>query len=637
VTRRAFLLTDWPAAAALWAATVVIFGVGAARLGFYYDDSSWMSELPALDLTGVWNLALNYIPGRPLFVLWQYLFFQLAGDPADSLAALHLIQSALDGLVVVCFFFLLRLLRVPASAALIAAALFSFWPTHGQTHFWNTSVAANLVPALLVVLFAASSLVFFREREPRWWMWLLDACCFLGPLFTYEQPFFVLLGLAVARVAIAVLGRNKSRWRFAICHLPHFAAAGTVLWLKLGDASVQGLFSWRRFAANLLDTTSHNLGPLWFRSVSFLYQHATAADWLLALAAGAVLACLAWRLSSREAGEKPPAVPIFAAALLFYIAAYLPVWIWHVAARHHYLPSIGLFAGAAACLALLTQRAARRRLRPALIVAAGVVTAALAAANRGESRIWEQSYELKKNLFEEIRPDLEGKDALVLEDFPLFLGPAFLISFHDADRGPRFIYEEPVRLGPRFRGDIGCTPAPRGMFLYTSTSFHDVRSFRYEPGDNFLLLRFRPLENGKLSYEKNPQRVTPYEILDSGCVPKLGSFRVEQLAARREGEDIIVSLRVQAELPARTYLTAVMSYGDGGGFHPWGQSDRQGAFKVTPVLLSDPGPRSGGCEWNVAVRVRSFPRTDRTRLEFFRASRDELPVLLGRAEAVVAP
>ena len=163
---------DRIAALVLWAATFLIFAAGAGRLGFYYDDGPAMATLPQSDLRGLASHLLNYVPGRNLHVLWQYLFLKLT----TNLTILHLVQSALDGLVVVVFFFLLRHLKIPAPAALLAAALFSFWPTHGETHFWLYAVPQNLLSTLFVLLFALT----------------VNPVFFLAALFTYDQTVFVL-------------------------------------------------------------------------------------------------------------------------------------------------------------------------------------------------------------------------------------------------------------------------------------------------------------------------------------------------------------------------------------------------------------------------------------------------------------
>ena len=61
------------------------------------------------------------------------------------------------------------------------------------------------------------------------------------------------------------------------------------------------------------------------------------------------------------------------------------------------------------------------------------------------------------------------------------------------------------------------------------------------------------------------------------------------------------------------------------------------AHELQPILLGGPGPGSGSFEHRQTIRLLSFPRTDRMRLEFFAASRDNPPLSLGVAEAAVEP
>src|SRR5262249_19122604 len=142
------------------------------------------------------------------------------------LAALHVFQSALDGLIVALFFLLLRVLLTPGHLAAAVTGLFAFWPVHGETHYWLTSASQNLISTWFVLLFAMSSLAGARMRW-RWWLWLLDAVAFFGGLFTYDQAAGVLVAIAIARITW------ERRWRFALAHTGYFAGLVLYVGLKL--------------------------------------------------------------------------------------------------------------------------------------------------------------------------------------------------------------------------------------------------------------------------------------------------------------------------------------------------------------------------------------------------------------------
>ena len=94
---------DWIAAALLWTSTLAVFGAGAGRLGFYADDGGWLAWLPPLQFHEMWDVMRHYMPGRNLHPLWHYIVYQMVGDPFGRLPVMHLVQSALDGLVVAAF------------------------------------------------------------------------------------------------------------------------------------------------------------------------------------------------------------------------------------------------------------------------------------------------------------------------------------------------------------------------------------------------------------------------------------------------------------------------------------------------------------------------------------------------------
>lgn len=619
---------DWFSAAVLWLATLAVFGAGAARLGFHGDDSAFLTILPFADVQHLWANMRSSMPGRGLDPLWRYLLYKLVGDPFTHLPLLHLVQSAIDGLVTAGFFFLLRFLGLPACVALIAAAWFAFWPLHGETHFWSVLFPMNLLYSL-VILLATTSIAFVRGRRA-WWLWALDAAAFLAALFTYEQVFFVLPLLIFLRAAAV------HEWRFALAHLPYWGAGVFWVWLRTAmqtDPTPPWHDPFAVLAGNVRETARNTMGPVAFERVASFYARVTAADWLLALLVAAVLAALCGWLLSRlpPTSAQPFRWRVSALAVLFSILAYLPVWLWSVATRHHYLPSIGLFAAVALCLVWIFERIRGRTARLLLVLALGAATLVLAAASRGESRFWEDAFAAKQQLFAELKPDLQGKEVLVLEDFPVYLGPAPLIyPPHDVRFAPLVLYHGSLSLGPRFLASTSSAPAPAGVFIETKSS-SDPAEFRYCPTDNMLVVRFTSWENGRLTYQKNPPRPLPYQVLSAAVAPREGPFAVRRFSARREGDGVIVSLEFQANVRPHTYVAAVFSFLHGGRFYRWAHSN------LLPVLLSDPGPhpRSGGYEWIETLRLDSFPGGERIGVEFYEASRDDNPVPLGRFETAM--
>lgn len=616
---------DWLSAAVLFAVTVAIFAPGAGRLGFYADDAGWLATLPHIDTAHyLWRAMWDYMPGRHLHPFWHYLSYRMAGgDPLAHLPALHVLQATLDGLVVAAFFLLLRRLDVPAHASVLAAALFAFWPIHGETHFWLESIPMNLLSTLFLVLWALTSLALASGRRA-WWLWALDVALFGCALFTYDQVFFVLALLAAMRV-LAVRS-----WSFRLPHLAHVAAGAFYLCLKLTRPGGPRLPEPARLLETLRGNFRHSLwstvGRVGLDHVRPLFARVTPLDWMLAaLVAATVAGLVLWRF------ERPPAAApyrgrLFALALLVWAAAYLPVWLWYVSPRHHYLPSLGLFTGVAVALSW------RRVPAPLLVMLAGGILLG-AAANRGESRYWEAAFTAKRRLFSEIRPSLRGREILVLENFPQQLATAFLIAPHDAHETPALLVPQ-AGLGRHFQGFLGHAPAPGGMFVSTHP-LDGPETFRYTSSAQALIVRFDSWDNGRLQFRINPDLPLPYQAIAGKCLPReAAAFAVRAVRTRRDGPDLVASLDFAVGPRASTWLAVVFTFFHWDHFEPWGERDRQGNINVWPILLAEPGP---GCDCTQTLRLPAFPASTRLRLDFYAVSRDRPPALLGRVEAPVAP
>ncbi len=598
---------DGLAAGLLWLVTFVVLAAGASRLGFYADDAGWLHSLPHIHSSGqIWTTVRNYMPGRNLHPLWHYLTYQLVGgDPLSHLPALHRLQSALDGLVVAAFYLVMRSARLPAAAAWLAAGGFAFWPIHGETHFWLESLPMNLLSTLFVLIFAATSLSLARGRR-RWWIWTVDAAAFAGALFTYDQAFPVLL-LLVALRAFAV-----GPW----LHLPHLAAFGFCAWLRLSRGGgpmprAQGVFD------NIAHTFRENFGDAARHHVTPLLDNATVADWLGAAALAVVFGAGALRLAQPE-NAPSRRWPVFLVAILFMLAALGPVWLWYASPRHQYLPSVGMFAALAVPLAWLLDRLRRPEARLLLVATLSAGIAVGVAANRGESRFWETAFTAKRRLFHELRQDLAGKETIVLQEFPLHLGTAFLIAPHDADHGARLLLGDAV--SPGLRGFLGSAPAPTGRFLATHPN-DGLENFRYSTAANVLVVRFDSWRDGRLVYQKDPAPALPYDMLATRCDDGL------RISARREGDDLVATLGFATPLPAHAYLAAIVNFWHWDRFERWSGDQPRG--NASPILLSP------GCFQT--LRLRRFPPSGRLRLDFYQVSAATPPALLRRMEAEVQP
>jgi len=134
---------DLVALSLLAGAVLLVFGSRSAALGFYADDTGFMTQLPpGITLTALLDAMRGYVTGRNLHMLWQYLIFLMAGgSTVDQLPALHAIQAFFDALNVVLVYGLLRSWPVSVFTSLTAAALFAFFRKPSGNAFLALGVA----------------------------------------------------------------------------------------------------------------------------------------------------------------------------------------------------------------------------------------------------------------------------------------------------------------------------------------------------------------------------------------------------------------------------------------------------------------------------------------------------------------
>jgi hypothetical protein len=616
---KAFPRADWLAAGILWTLTLAVFGAGAGRLGFYADDGGWLVRLSAIRAGQMWDVMRHYMPGRNLHPLWHYLVYRMVGDPFGQLPMLHLIQSALDGLVVAAFFLLLRLLGLPGFTAWTAAGLFAFWPFHGETHFWLEAMPMNLLSTLWLLGAIATSVMLLRGRRD-WWVWALDFTAFGCALFTYDQVLPLLAALLVIRIF-------AMRWSPTVwAHLPYAAALSFMVWLRLSEGGGPiprsgGLA--HVVLENVRDSALRTFGPPAIEQAAFLNRHATTPDRQLTLAVALILAGGVWLLWRRPAPA--PAAGLLPPALSFWLLAYLPIWLWWPAPRHHYLPSVGMFAAGAVVLAWLGARFPAGAVRAMAAVAVGATTFLTATACRGESRLWERSFVARREMFTELRPRLPGTEVIVLEDFPFLIGPAYFVTPQDPECWVHLLTRDEARHG-HLLGALSSAPAPGGVFI--NTAYGDgPPAFDYVTTSKFLVVRFTGWHGEQAAYAINPAAL-PYEMTPV-TEPGPGNPGISQITARRDGPDLLVSFFAQGDASAAGHLTAIISFRQEDRWQHWGRRNIENFWIAQPVILSSPG-------WTGQLRLHEFPPADQVQVELYRSLSGHNE-LLGRAEAAVSP
>ena len=116
---------------------------------------------------------------------------------------------------------------------LAGAALFAFYPNHGETHFWLSSGPMNILSTSFVLAYALLAIAQARRLQTpgdllrTWRLGLPEFLCFACAMFTYDQPGLMLVVLCALK-GIAVLCRPAFRTIWGIGSL-FVANAGHML------------------------------------------------------------------------------------------------------------------------------------------------------------------------------------------------------------------------------------------------------------------------------------------------------------------------------------------------------------------------------------------------------------------------
>jgi len=501
---------------------VVVFGIGAGRLGFYSDDVGFLTTLPHYGLAATLNAAWAYVPGRNLHIIWQQLLYLVGGTSPADLGTQHVFQSLLDSATVAIFYLLMRKLRAPRLWAVFATGAFAFYPNHGETHFWLSSGPMNVMSTLFLLLFAyaasaAAERVRTARRQAPDWLLAAELVLFVLALFTYDQVFFVLMFILALRATQIILLRRRPAYVvmgftaayigiiiFYVVRKQHPQSGPT-----LTHVSVSHVWS------NVRLSVRESFGPLFRQQLDSLTQnltrsvHLTAVAVVLGFAAVSLLllvrtvrgflALRTRRLTTNPFDEVAGisvrrAFTLVGIGVAAYFLAYLPADLWYFSPRHHFLPTAGLALALGAAGATLS--AVLRYVHPLVplllavgaVVAGGLILVRFVEAGLSEKRYWQESYQLRQNLYGQIakRDLLAGKTAVVYVGFPPALGPA---PYFEQENQLALNYLYPTQASLTM-SSISTLESDAGYYLYTEVNRYGPASVRFLPRDKVLRVTY---------------------------------------------------------------------------------------------------------------------------------------------------
>ena len=584
---------DWWCAAALVGCGLWLFGGGSHLLGFYADDAGFMTDFQSMSLRHAFWEATNYVPGRNLHILWQYLIFAVTGGPSlGSLPAQHWLQALLTSINAALLFRLLRRLSLQVVPSVAAAWLFLLGPTHGEAHFWLSAFPMNLFSTFFVLCLALSSVATARaalgggKTDAVRWL-AVDCVIFVAGAFTYDQAVPVLAAIAVSTVFTVF-------WRRRDLALPAFSLAAFVC------AVLALLAVWKAHALNgtpgfssvnmahISKAFHESLDLVWgraFRSIAFKWPRRYSTPAIRAEAAwfSAAILCLGllsvWRDVRTQTSASGPSLKrlllLLFGAVLFFLLAYFPVYLWFIAPRHTYLPSIGV-AGAVGIVAAALLSVLRRHLGPLCAAALGLaavcgvsrVTYFLAQSVLIDKESWIVSYQARKHLYEDLGHDEKFLSAslFVFESVPLLspFGSAMLGFQNSTEPSLMTSGATRVRLLRPFS-----LRAPTGDFIYVELYEWGKDAFVHIPRDEVYRVRYESLDREKMRFvlaetTPAPSLVTVERVEDAAAEPAAE----KEARLTRTGPGTLELSLPPTPIPAGSVLAAIPLVGDHPGADP---------------------------------------------------------------------
>ncbi len=452
------------------------------------DDYGFVASLAHVDLHGLWQQFIRYVPGRNLHVLFFYLILRLTGGSITGVHALSVVCGAATAAMLYLF---IRKMTGLRSVAWATAVLFIVVPNHGESHFWLTALPQNQLSTLLVL--CAFYFASFEETSGVWYAMGLYATA----LFTYDQVFFLwpLLLYAAWRsdsaprlkryigLAGALLAMNVTH--LSLRYLSPYASGGRPL-IRFSDVLLR--------CRDAVVETVKGIVPVptppyfgWRLSLLVAVAAAIVGFWALRVTR---------RIVDEEktlAGNKQNRhLETLIFGLLWAILAYAPNLFWFISPRHNLLPSAGWVLGIVSGAMMLTERGLPA---PALLSSAAVLVFSLAAmANVNEGSQWVASARMHAAFARELHHIDPPVHSIFLIGAPRYLhrAPAFNLA-HDvviaAGRELRHQIEA---------GDYEFSPTRHGLLDGNDLSVYPVGAFHWIPAQDANVISY---DNGSGKFE----------------------------------------------------------------------------------------------------------------------------------------
>lgn len=534
---------------------VLVLGIDSEQLGFYADDASFLRSAPSLHWSNLIDTMMGYVTGRNLHMLWQFGVYQFFGFGLTDLVYHHWLQAFISGLNAVLLYIAIRLLGYGILESFLAGIFFAFYPNHAEVQYWLSSLPMNLMSTLFVLVQIILSILCIRKinlvspvsiYKILFVIFVVSVCS----MFTYDQVVPVVIALSLSLGGFILF--NKKIWLGGFIYL--LATIGVFVLLIIWKIRVPGggpIFNnvnpahiWTTFNLSL----SMAFGEIFQNNLNNLLPLVSLQQKILSFSAVLLVASVALYVLNIERREyikqgaqflisglrssthmNPLVAESFGLVLpvVFYLLAYLPVYIWYIAPRHNYLPTIGLAFGLAFLLnallrisRLMIGRKGFMLMGIILILTSSIYLYKFIKIDLIEKQAWIASYQARKNLYTELENLGLLKDgmSLIIGNIPTVTPFGTAPFGYQPSADVELITEGRVRIKLL---DRNIQPSLSGAYVLSSANDYGLDGFRLVPWKEAFILEYKKLEGDRIIYEIFDKKSHPIKYNISNVQPPI--------------------------------------------------------------------------------------------------------------------
>lgn len=518
----------------LFFTTFFVFGERSHLLGFYSDDASWL-DVSSFSFNETLKYVSTYVTGRNLHVLWQYLLFGLSSDRLyPDLGIQHWTQAFFTSINVILVFSILRVLGIRILIAFLASSLFAFYPNHGEVQYWMTAIPQNLMSvtwSLLFIWVCLYSTLCNKRLSIELLLFLFAFIFYIFALFTYDQVVPIVVTAAILFWGGCYLRKRHTVLSLLFLGISFGAFLFMLIWkMRQPGGGPQFLHLGRgHIWSTMLESFSWSAGRLFINNYDLLLPHIGRYERVLAASASGgitfvavMLALLIYKYGKLENKASLDSINLvnlrflgselkwfsllFLASIGIYFLAYLPAYLWFIAPRHNYLPSIAICLMVSSLASMvLSVLEDHKHFKLSLVfslflvVVCGFLNDRFIRVDLVEKNSWINSYQARMNLYQELEDAgrLNGIRSIILNNFPVGYPYGSAPFGYQANTEVKYFTRGRHKIDNL---DKYAFPGTGGFYIYTSLREHGEGAFKFSPYSETLDLKYLGVQGSKIDY-----------------------------------------------------------------------------------------------------------------------------------------